>query len=495
VTAPSLFSRDDAVVKAALLRSFSDLLDPLLASARAGTITAREAERRTWALLVQLGALVLAALFGALCRGATECAVHALGVEMSEVRLRMDADYWANLRTTLGEVSFPWFAFRRLGSTLVPARELFPLYPQVRSSEVLLEWESSLASDHPFRKAEDALRFFTHGAARIEDTTIERHAVLAGESVPPAWLYMRPAEIRKTLQERAVLEAGTGRPIVQVSTDAHALRMLEGETWATAPQMVNGLRVWCKDRTTGETIHLGGEFTTGDSAEVLRRLHELDRDGILPFDGDYGGGVRARICVVTDGPDWIAKKVLPLYPGALASLDPFHVVGQVSEAAHAAFPAAIAKQVIRSARKALGIRDRRGRTHYRKGPRRRLHRVRHSGLTGNGRRLLTEVLEPLEPNVKRGKRRFRRLLRFVRRNLHRLDYADLRHRGAQIGSGAMESLHRFGSQVRMKRAGCRWTARVAQAILNLRMLTLSGRWDEYWAQPGLAARVAAGGAA
>lgn len=57
----------------------------------------------------------------------------------------------------------------------------------------------------------------------------------------------------------------------------------------------------------------------------------------------------------------------------------------------------------------------------------------------------------------------------------------------------MESLHRTCSQVRMKRAGCRWTPAVAQAILHLRMLALSGRWNEYWDQPDLVAQVAAGG--
>ena len=44
----------------------------------------------------------------------------------------------------------------------------------------------------------------------------------------------------------------------------------------------------------------------------------------------------------------------------------------------------------------------------------------------------------------------------------------------------MESLHRTGSQVRLKRAGAHWTADVAQAILNLRMLSLSERWNEFW---------------
>jgi hypothetical protein len=494
VTAPSLIAHDDAVVKAELLRSFSELLDPVFESARTGELTSREAERRAWRVLVEVGALLLTALFAAICRRATVRAVEESGLDMFEVRLRMDGDYWAKLKTTFGLVSFPWFAFRWRERTHVPARELFPLYGEARSSEMLLEWESSLASDHPFRKAQEALLFFSHCAADVEDTTIERHAVIAGKAIPPEWLYLAPDKIREVLTTRAVRDTKTGRPLVHVSTDAHALRLYVDETWAAKWKMVNGIRLWCTDRLTGQIVHLGGEFIPGDYSEVVKRLHDLDRMRILPFDGNYGNGVRATVCVVTDGLDWIAERVVPLYKNALLSLDPYHVVEQVTDAAHVALPKARATQLIKDARTALGIRDRRGRTHLRKGQRRVLHRARRSGMTGSGRRLLSEVLEPLVPEVNRGKRRFGRLLAFVRRNLHRLDYGELRRRGAQIGSGAMESLHRTGSQLRMKRAGCRWTAGVAHAILNLRMLTLSGRWDEYWAQPGLAARMATGGA-
>lgn len=493
MTAPSLISHDAAVVKAELLRMFSSLLDPLLESAQAGKLTPRAAELGTWSLVIPLGAAVLTALFAALARGSAKRAVDRLGADVVGVRWRMDADYWGTVRTTFGSVTFPWFAFRRGGTTQVPARELFPLHPDVRSSEVLLEWESLLAADHPFRKAQEALRFFSHGAADIEDNTIERHAVLVGKVIPPRWLYRKTEDLRSILRDRAVRDTKTGLPIVHVSTDAHALRLFQDETWKAGWKMVNAVRIWCKDRETNETLHLGGEFMTGDYREVVRRLRELDRDKVLPFDGDYGDGLRAVVCVVTDGLDWIADHVVPLYPNALVSLDPYHVVEQVADAAHKSFRKGRAKQVIRDARRALGVRDRRSRTYYRKGPRRRFHRVRRSGLTGSGRRLLTKVLEPLAPEVKRGKKRFNRLLSFVRRNLPRLDYGDLRRRGAQIGSGAMESLHRTGSQVRLKRAGCRWTPAVAQAILHLRMLALSGRWNEYWGQPDLAAQVAAGG--
>lgn len=495
MTAPDLFSCDVAVVKAELLRSFSMLMDPVFEAAQSGLLTPREAERRTWTVMVPLGAMLLTALFATLCRRETQRAVAELGLDMADVRLRMDVDYWAKLKSTFGALSFPWYAFRRMKTTHVPARELFPLHPDVRSTELLLEWESSLASDHPFRKAQEALLFFSHGAADVEDTTIERHAVLVGQTVPPEWLYVSVAKIRDVLRKRATIDPRSGLPMINVSTDAHALRIFEGETWKSVWKMINGIRLWCIDRDTGETIHLGGEFTTGDYRDVVRRLRARAASGHLPFDGKYGEGVVAQICIPTDGLDWIADHVLPLYPGALASLDPYHVVEQVADTARATLPKARVKTVIAQARKAIGIRDRRGRTHYRKGPRRVLHTVRRSGLTGSGQRLLDEVLVPLEGEIKRGKKRFKRLMKFVRRNMFRLDYGALRRRGATIGSGAMESVHRTGSQTRLKRAGCRWTPEVAQAILNLRMLTLSGRWDEYWALPDLAARVAARSAA
>ena len=82
---------------------------------------------------------------------------------------------------------------------------------------------------------------------------------------------------------------------------------------------------------------------------------------------------------------------------------------------------------------------------------------------------------------------------FITKNVDRMNYGDMDKRGMQIGSGAMESIHRSGSQVRLKRSGCHWTNDTAQAILNLRMLGLSGRWDEYWGNPDLALRMASRG--
>jgi hypothetical protein len=490
VTAPNLISRHLSVVNHELTHMLSELLKPLLARAEIGALRPRDAEVNVWEALVALGNAVLTAVLSAICRGETERAA-VKDDALRDLRPRMDADYTATIKTTLGPVHFPWFAIRdQAGRTHVPARRLFPLREAARVSELLLEWECQVAADHPFRKAADTLEYFTHGAVDIEDTTIERHALLAGRSISPEWLYRSPQNIRAILRDRATLDIQTGRPFLYVSTDAHALRLFGDETWAADWKMVNGIRVWCKDRKTGATIHIGGEFTAGNCHEVVRRLRARHESGALPFDGDYGDGLVAQIAVLTDGLPWIAEHVLPLYPNALASLDPYHVVEQVAEAARAALPKQRVNALITRARHAVGMRERRGRTYYRKGNRRTRYKTRSSGMAGSGDRLLTEVLEPMLPTLTRGKKRFKQVIRYVRGNLYRMHYGDLRTRGAQIGSGAMESLHRTGSQTRLKRAGCRWRPEAAEAILNLRMLILAERWSEFWNRPETAERIA-----
>jgi hypothetical protein len=486
-----LMPSDLSAVKSSVLAVCEQLITPLLESAAAGTLTVREAEEECWKVLLPLGAALFTALLGALCRAASErCASERRwSLEDGDARYRLDDDYTAHLSSTFGPVAVPLFAMRTPGpgsATVTPARKLFPHYPQMRSSELLVEWECALAADHPSRKAAEALLFFSHGAADIEDTTIERHAVAVGKAVPWSWLYRTPAAIRKVLRERAVRDLDTGLPIIYASTDAHALKRFVDDKWNPKWKMTNGIRLWAIDEKSGETIHLGGQYTWGDCMEVRRCFERLQDEGILPADGDYGEGVVAQVALVTDGLDWIADYVLPLYPEAVTALDPYHVLQHVAEAAKKAFPGKKnekkVKALVAKARRALGMRKKRERLTLRKGEPRKERRARRSGYDGSGERLLDEVLRPLLDAATRGKARIRQAIAYVERNLFRLDYGELRTRGFQVGSGAMESLHRTGSQVRLKRAGCHWTAEAAQAILNLRMLGLSSRWNEYWSQ-------------
>lgn len=66
---------------------------------------------------------------------------------------------------------------------------------------------------------------------------------------------------------------------------------------------------------------------------------------------------------------------------------------------------------------------------------------------------------------------------YLESNRDRMDYKSYRERGLLIGSGAIESAHRTVMQRRLKRAGQRWSIQGAQRVLNLRVCSMSDRWD------------------
>ncbi len=52
--------------------------------------------------------------------------------------------------------------------------------------------------------------------------------------------------------------------------------------------------------------------------------------------------------------------------------------------------------------------------------------------------------------------------------------------GLPIGSGEVESAHRYVIQKRLKLSGAWWKAENAQVMLNLRVTRANGRWRQYW---------------
>lgn len=62
----------------------------------------------------------------------------------------------------------------------------------------------------------------------------------------------------------------------------------------------------------------------------------------------------------------------------------------------------------------------------------------------------------------------------------RLRYQQFREAGYPIGSGTVEAACKVVMQERMKQAGMRWSRDGAQAMLALRSVLLSDRWNEVW---------------
>jgi len=79
---------------------------------------------------------------------------------------------------------------------------------------------------------------------------------------------------------------------------------------------------------------------------------------------------------------------------------------------------------------------------------------------------------------------------YLDRNAHRMRYKRLRDKGLPIGSGHVEATCKTLVSTRMKRSGARWKTSGGQAVLSLRSLAKSSRWDAAlgillptWVQP------------
>ena len=76
--------------------------------------------------------------------------------------------------------------------------------------------------------------------------------------------------------------------------------------------------------------------------------------------------------------------------------------------------------------------------------------------------------------------------RYLGARADQLNYRQALAEGLPIGSGEIESAHRYVAQQRLKRPGAWWCVEHAEHMLALRMNRINGDWDAYWkalAQP------------
>lgn len=75
-----------------------------------------------------------------------------------------------------------------------------------------------------------------------------------------------------------------------------------------------------------------------------------------------------------------------------------------------------------------------------------------------------------------------RLFHHLERFASCLHYDEYVRRGWPIGSGEVESAHRYLPQARLKIAGACWRVENINPMLALRLLKINGWWEDYWAE-------------
>ena len=97
--------------------------------------------------------------------------------------------------------------------------------------------------------------------------------------------------------------------------------------------------------------------------------------------------------------------------------------------------------------------------------------------------VLQELQTHLEsPAVQDSEAPVRQCHRYLNNRTDQLNYQDAIERDLPIGSGEIESAHRYIVQQRMKRPGAWWRAHNAEHMLALRINRANRQWDSYWQQ-------------
>jgi hypothetical protein len=90
------------------------------------------------------------------------------------------------------------------------------------------------------------------------------------------------------------------------------------------------------------------------------------------------------------------------------------------------------------------------------------------------------ALKARRPMTNARRKEFDKAYNYLRARTKHMQYAAYRNQGLPIGSGVTEAACKTVFTQRLKLSGMRWSLDGAQTILNLRVILLSGLWDEVY---------------
>ncbi len=100
---------------------------------------------------------------------------------------------------------------------------------------------------------------------------------------------------------------------------------------------------------------------------------------------------------------------------------------------------------------------------------------------GASTQVLKELLAHMEPaNTEEKDAPVRACYRYIRNRPEQFDYPRALAANLPIGSGQIESAHRYVIQERLKIPGAWWKIENADKMLALRTVRANGDWDSYW---------------
>ena len=366
-------------------------------------------------------------------------------VKKASQELKNTAGVWSEGKktlcwhTTFGDISIDEPQYRQGTKRIRP----FAHSAQVsnRSCSVPLQRViTDFGADHPFAKCRG--KIIEHYGVALGESTITRitegHATNIFETAPPPQGWPTQTGSSTTI----IVETDGGMvPIVDIDENQPDKRKGKTLRWAEAKT--------CLAHPQGSQTLVFGGTIQGD----------VDTAGQCLFDCavQAGFGIGTPVHGVGDGAPWIADQVEEKF-GAQGSylIDFCHVCDYIEAAGKAIFSSEQERKEWVDKQK---------------------DRLK----TNKTREVLQELRAHLEsPEIQDSDAPVRQCHRYIDNRRDQLNYQDAIKRDLPIGSGEIESSHRYIVQERMKRAGAWWRPHNADHMLALRLNRANSQWNSYW---------------
>jgi hypothetical protein len=162
-----------------------------------------------------------------------------------------------------------------------------------------------------------------------------------------------------------------------------------------------------------------------------------------------------RVVVLADSAQWIKNLAQMHFPEATLIIDLYHARQHVSELCKALF-----------ARNEKKIKQ---------------QRIRWWTDLDDGKveKIIRQAQQNL-PQDAEGKKKAETEIHYLQKNVEYMRYAKFRAQGLFVGSGVVEAGCKALIGQRLKQSGMEWSVRGANAIISLRCILTSGRFEDYW---------------
>jgi hypothetical protein len=259
-----------------------------------------------------------------------------------------------------------------------------------------------------------------------------------------------PVQTQKTIPTMYISYDGTGVPMIPSELDGRKGKQPDGSAKTREVKLGCVFTQTTTDsggfpiRDPETTIFVGAieaaeQFGTRIYAEAVRR-------GLLNAE---------KVVVLGDGAEWIRNLVELHFPEAIQIVDLYHTREHVSDLC-----------------KILFLPDDNEVVKY---------RIRWwTDLDEGNVEKIAEEAQARMPEDPKKKEKAEKEIAYLTKNKERMRYAEFRAQGLFVGSGVVEAGCKTVIGARLKQSGMEWSVRGANAIISLRSMFVSGRFEEYW---------------